>query len=319
MAFNSAPFFIVGTGRSGTTLLRLILNGHSRIQIPPETWFIEPLVAAVPISGPLSDEQIEIAIAIITKHRRWEDMNFDSAEFAAAIRNISNTQLVDILNLFYQRQLDRHDKKRFGDKTPIYINILTELKCLYPDAKFIHLIRDGRDVAISMLDARWMRYHDRNFPWTKTMLLRRTYLETKLAEDILEVRYEALITDLERTVRKICEFLNETFEPQMLAFRDRLEQVPERERRIHRKLAAPVSDSSISLWKNKLAPWECFLMEACLHDELLDLGYELQFSSAVWRPFLKFARVILHWISPLLQRGVPYLQRRDFLPDNIYI
>lgn len=316
---NNVPFFIVGAGRSGTTLLRLILNGHSHIQIPPETWFIQPLVAAVPVTGILSVEEIETAISIITNHRRWDDMDFDSAEFGAAARSIPNARLEDVLELIYRRHLAKHGKKRFGDKTPMYIDIMPELKRIYPGARFIHLIRDGRDVAISQLDVGWRRYHERNFPWTTTMATRRNYLKSELAKDILEVRYESLVTDLEGTVRQICDFLGETFEPNMLSWNDRTEQVPERERPIHKKLAARLSDSSVGVWKAKLAPLECFLMEACLHDELLELGYKLKFSGSVWRPLLKISRAVLHQLSPWLQRGIPYLQRRKLLHKQIYI
>src|SRR5450755_2077519 len=61
---SSAPFFIVGCGRSGTTLLRLILSGHSRIHILPETWFVEPLVRQLPLTDPLTPAQVQNAIAI---------------------------------------------------------------------------------------------------------------------------------------------------------------------------------------------------------------------------------------------------------------
>ncbi|MEO9188434.1 MAG: sulfotransferase, partial [Acetobacteraceae bacterium] len=85
-AGDNAPFFIVGCGRSGTTLLRLVLSGHSRIEIPPETWFLLALVAHLPLTDPLTPAQVEAAIALITGDYRWPDMQMTAADFAARAR-----------------------------------------------------------------------------------------------------------------------------------------------------------------------------------------------------------------------------------------
>ena len=156
-----APFFIVGAGRSGTTLLRLILAGHSRLHIPPETWFLRPLVRDFPLTG-ASD-----ATAGRTRDRddgsgtsagptwTWPRMNC-----GVRLPRCRSRRCVDLIDLVYRHLLEASGKQRLGDKTPHYFAIVPELATLYPGAKFIYLVRDGRDVAISWIDAGWQRYYE---------------------------------------------------------------------------------------------------------------------------------------------------------------
>src|SRR5579863_645595 len=71
---DNTPFFIVGAGRSGTTLLRLILAGHSRLHIPPETWFVRTLVSELPLTERLSAAEVDRAIGLMIDDYRWPDM-----------------------------------------------------------------------------------------------------------------------------------------------------------------------------------------------------------------------------------------------------
>lgn len=317
---ENTPFFIVGAGRSGTTLLRLILAGHPRIHIPPETWFIKDLVKELPLEAPLTQNQVVRAVEIITTDYRWPDMEIDADELRAAVALLKSPKLVDLINLVYREQVERYAKPRFGDKTPCYIGILRELSILYPGCKFIHLIRDGRDVAISTMDMSRIRYYDRSdFEWSSAMHYRREYLKSNLAKHILEVRYENLILEPEATIRQICDFLGEEFHSVMLEWRNRVDLVPAREQRIHTKLARPLSSDAIGVWQHRLSGWECLAIEACLQRDLRWLGYRLRFSGSAWYPLLAAIRWSLWIAAPLLTRGIPYLQRRHLFPQNIYI
>lgn len=317
---DNTPFFIIGAGRSGTTLLRLILAGHSRLHIPPETWFVEPLVRKLPLTGALGPADIECAVSIMTQDYRWPDMEISAADLSRWATELENPTLVSIINLVYRYHLERTGKQRFGDKTPIYFNIVPELLTLYPEAKFIHLIRDGRDVAVSCIDVDWDRYYERtSFEWTRAMAKRREYLNSSFASRILDVHYEHLVEDLEGTVRHICAFLGEDFEQGMLEWQHLTTLVPARERHIHAKLNQPVTSDAIATWRRKLSAPECFAIEACLHRDLQQLGYPLKFAGKGWRPLLQIAGALLYTSAPLLGRTVRYLKRRDLLPKTIYI
>jgi hypothetical protein len=91
---DNTPFFIIGSGRSGTTLLRLVISGHSRIHIPPETWFLLPLVEQLPLAEPLSPAQVAAALDIILGHHRWADMQMDAGELRAAVAGLYIDQKV---------------------------------------------------------------------------------------------------------------------------------------------------------------------------------------------------------------------------------
>jgi lipopolysaccharide transport system ATP-binding protein len=317
---DDAPFFIVGASRSGTTLLRLILAGHSRIHIAPETWFIEDLIRELPLTGSLTPQQTHRAVEIMTQGYRWPDMGISAEDLARWAAALEAPKLVDVVNLVYRRQLETYGKQRLGDKTPRYINIVPQLRALYPSAKFVHLIRDGHDVAISFIDVGWAKYYDRtNFEWPHAIQRQREYLNAGYASKILDIRYESFVIDPETTVRRICEFLGEEFEPQMLDWQKLINLVPERERSVHPKLTQPLSKELVGAWQEKLSGWECFAIEACLHQDLRRLGYRLRFSSNAWRPLLTVVRWTLWLSAPVLKRGVPYLQRRGLLRRAIYI
>jgi hypothetical protein len=317
---DEAPFFIIGSGRSGTTLLRLILSGHSRLHIPPETWFIQPLVQELPLTAILDATQVERAVDIITHNYRWPDMEIAADDLRRWAATLHSPKLVDVINLIYRWHLERAGKSRFGDKTPMYFQITAELATLYPGAKFIHLIRDGRDVAISWIDLDYERYYEpAKFEWVQAMKYRDEFLNGAISKQVLEVRYEDLVCDVDRTVRNICAFLGEDFEPAMLTWQDKIELVPGRERHIHGKLDRPVSRDAVGVWRQKLTVMECFLIESCLHDELRRLDYPLRFAATGWRPVLNLTGGLLRTTGPLLRRAIPYLQRRGLLPKRMYI
>lgn len=317
---QNTPFFIVGAGRSGTTLLRLILAGHSRLHIPPETWFVRQLVEELPLTATLTAAQMARAVDIMTKDYRWPDMGIPAHSLGDTAAALPDPTLVDVINLVYHHHLAASGKERFGDKTPIYIQIIPQLLALYPGAKFIHLIRDGRDVAISNIDVDWDRYYERaNFEWSQAMDKRREYLVGPYAAQVLDVRYEDLVSNLEATVRRICEFLDEEFEPGMLQWQQLTTLVPAREQHIHGKLGQPVSSAAIAVWRRKLNALECFAIEACLQRDLRQLGYQLRFSGIVWRPLLTISGWALHATGPLLGRTTRALKRRNLLRKTAYI
>ena len=313
-----APFFIVGAGRSGTTLLRLMLAGHSRLHIPPETWFLRPLVRDFPLTGALTQPQFERAIETMVRHERWPDMNLAEDELRRQAAALAQPTLVDLIDLVYRHLLDASGKQRLGDKTPHYFAIVPELATLYPGAKFIHLVRDGRDVAISWIDAGWQRYYEPGFEWPAAMVhLRRD--RAAYRERVLEVRYEDLVRRPAETAHHICAFLGESFEQAMLDWQDRTGLVASRDRHLHARLQQPLSDDAIAVWRRRLSAVECFAVEACLHRELALGGYDLRFSGRGWRPLFGVTAALLRTLAPLLRRGIPYLQKRGMLPKTCYL
>jgi Sulfotransferase family len=288
------------------------------MHIPPETWFIRDLVRELPLSGVLTQHQVQRCVEIMTANYRWPDMKMAADDLRHWVNNLKEPALVDVINLVYLCHLRQSGKQRFGDETPIYIEIIPQLAALHPDAKFIHLIRDGRDVAISQIGLGWDSYYERSkFDWTLAMEMRRRYIGSFCADRILDVRYEDLIARTETTIKQICAFLDERFEPAMLEWHGLTTLVPARERHIHRKLELPVCHEEVAGWRHRLSALECFAVESCLHRDLTQLGYPLRFSAGAWQPLLGATGALLHAVAPWLRSGVRKLKERHLLPQGL--
>jgi hypothetical protein len=314
------PFFVVGAGRSGTTMLRLILAGHPRLHVCPETWFIEDLAKHLPLRRPLTPAELEQAIGIIVNHFRWPDLKLTETELRGLTAVIERPTLRAILDTIYGALARSVGKPRIGDKTPVYVRILPILAELYPEAQFIHLLRDGRDVAMSYIEAGWHgRCHQgETFEWVVAVKAARRFAATARPGTWLELRYEDLVASPEAVLRPLCAYLGEAFDPAMVTIPDRIDLIPERERSIHRRLATSISTEHVGKWQRTLSPLELFVMEACLYRDLLENGYALRYSGALWRPLLAGAGMLLKAASPLLLVAIPALQRRGILNARRY-
>jgi Sulfotransferase family len=254
-------------------------------------------------------------------HYRWPDLEISAEAFRAQALALPSPRLVDLIDLPYREHLRRAGKPRFGDKTPPYVAIVPELLALYPDARFINLIRDGRDVAISFVDAHFHgRPYHADFEWTQALRFAERWRASTHADRILDVRYEDLVRDPETVLRRICDFLGETFELEMIAaHRDRLTLIPDRERWIQEKLARPINADAIAAWRKRVTAFECFCIEASLHEDLRRYGYTPRFAAPVWRPLLAVTAWSLRTLAPLLDRGVPALERRGIFRRGVYL
>lgn len=295
------PFFIVGCGRSGSTLLRMMLASHSRLAIPPETWYLIPLVEQLSTDRPLATDEIERAVSIMTSHYRWPDLNLDAADLRRSVAELRQPSLRDVVEVVYQRHLQAEGKVRWGDKTPVYISIVPQLAKMFPGARFIHLVRDGRDVAKSFQaqgwPSRWL--HEGTGEWVAALDSTERWMASALREQILEVRYEDLVLDTETTLRETCRFLDEQFEPQMLSWEEKVdEQVPSRERHIHTKLKRKADATDVARWKREMTAREVLVAEAFMGAHLARARYERRFAGRLWTPIFALTRVYCLWALP---------------------
>ena len=314
---SAAPFFIVGSGRSGSTLLRLMLASHSRISIPKETWFLSALVEEFPCDRLLQESEIGRAIAVMTNHDRWPDMGLDAAEVRRRVANLSGVRLRGLVEIVYRWHLEVEGKSRWGDKTPPYIEIVPSLAAMFGDAKFIHLIRDGRDVAKSFQrqgwNGPWMHGYTRE--WLRAVELDMRLSKTPLNERILRVRYEDLVLHPEATLRRICAFIDERFEDQMLLWQGNLsDAIPDREKKFHSGLSRNLNPLDTGRWKREMTSREIFVAEALIGTQLSHFGYERRYRSQLWSPILAVTRIYCRTVLPVvgLQRKVAGFVGRRF-------
>ncbi|WP_299114843.1 sulfotransferase [uncultured Winogradskyella sp.] len=216
---KTSPFFIVGVQRSGTTLLRLLLNSHSEIAVPEEASFLKPLLKKKWIKDPICGEKLEKMVNYLRKNEQFKLWNFDREPLLQEIENKSQVTIKEVMEIMYSSYASHESKSIWGDKS-LFFSKMELIFQMFPKAKFIHIVRDGRDVFNS-----W-RKMDQSMSNPSVMALDwglKTYLVEKSMqnipkENLLLIRYEDLLNNPKQTLESICKFINVGFEDKMLRF-----------------------------------------------------------------------------------------------------
>jgi hypothetical protein len=180
----------------------------------------------------------------------------------------------------YTVYANEQGKQRWGDKTPMYMQNLRLLERLFPDALFVHLIRDGRDAATSFLamprgivTETWM--HPRSpagfaCQWRVEVRAAQRLGRRVGSERYLEVRYEDLVGDVKSALRKICSFAGLRFEPEMVEYADHVDVSAKPH---HQRLTRPPTPG-LRNWRTETSPEDVGAFDQVAGDLLRELGYE---------------------------------------------
>ena len=283
-----APF-VVGVNRSGTTLMRMMLDAHPALTMPPETHFVPELID-VAESGEATPEAF---LATITKQREWGDFGLTEEQLLEAFRSTDPLNAGDALRSFYGLYAERVGKPRCGEKTPIYVKSIRKIHGVLPEARFLHVIRDGRDVALSIRD-RAVKEHP--IPKIAERWVRRigqARRQSKKLPDAAykEIRYEQLILDTEPVLREVCEFFELDWDDAILDYHqrsaERLEEMKrelpadgkrttlsvERRMATHARTTQAPDPSRVSRWREQMDPADRREFESIAGELLEELGY----------------------------------------------
>lgn len=266
---------IVGSGRSGTTLLRAMLDSHSEMAIPPESHFITRL-AEQRARYELGERfAVEAFVGDLVRQRRFRAWGISEPELLDLLRRSVPRDYPEAIRRIFGLYAQRRGKARFGDKTPGYVSEIGQLAELLPEARFLHIVRDGRDVTLSYLErsfgpesiaagaVRWRELVDAGMSAGAELGERR----------YLEIRYEELVAQPEATLRSVCEFLELPFEAEMLRYHERSGDVLQSlDPADHRSLDLPPT-ANLRSWRQVMAPHEIWEFDAIAGDVLRDLGY----------------------------------------------
>jgi hypothetical protein len=280
-----APF-IVGVSRSGTTLLRLMLDAHPQLTIPPETQFFSDVAQACR-AGATPEQLIEL----LTAQRRWGDFRLDSGELLQRLRGKEEPGPRFVMRNFYELYAEKQGKPRWGDKTPGYAERIKRINQVLPESRFVHLIRDGRDAALSRSNRA-----GKDDPievtarrWKKRITIARE--QGAEVDHYMEMRYEDLVSDPEANVRRVCEFIELDFDSAMLRHHEHAsermaemnrdlaaegtkeERTAEDRARSHEKAVEPVSTENVGRWRTEMSEADRTAFEAEAGDLLDELGY----------------------------------------------
>jgi hypothetical protein len=286
-----APF-VVGVNRSGTTLLRMMLDAHPKLTIPPETHFIPEVIRRAN-----HENTRRRLIRSITKHPRWGDFGLDEAEFRARAKQVRPLTAANAIRCFYDLYAEGQGKPRWGDKTPRYMRAMPRIARALPEARFVHLIRDGRDVALSqrerVIDGSPVPMAAAAERWQRRIIAARDGAEEIKGNGYEEIRYEDLVADTEGTLRRICAFIELDFDPAMLDYHERAQdRLAEMDRDLdnsdngivrtgtnrlaaHALTSEPPTTNRTGRWRTEMTSEELAEFEGVAGGLLTELGYEL--------------------------------------------
>ncbi|MFI0482354.1 sulfotransferase family protein [Actinomadura sp. 9N215] len=299
----SRPIFVLGCPRSGTTLLQQMLHSHRRIAFPSETLFVHTAYAARHRFGDLERAENRRALAEwITRgrHTKFRVLELDAEDVIEEIVHGPPT-LGSALATVFRAYARRHGKPRWGDKRPSYFRRVPMLRRMFPDAQFVHLVRDGRDAVSSLMRMPWFSgdIYAAALTWREAVDTGRR-LGPRLGPGTFhELRYEDLVADPEYALAKLCAFLDEEYDPEMTRAYEHARRTVPSARKWHLRTHEAPNTRTVGAWRYRLDDWEASLVEHVLASRLLDHGYAL---SGAPRPaaahLAKFHRIAAHrWRS----------------------
>lgn len=266
------PFFILSSGRSGSTLLRKLLLQNSSTNIPPESDDLIPkLIKFYLRNNHISwDNIVNGSIKIFENEeatKLW-NVNIDYDTFS---KHSKDKSLAGIISTFYNLYAQTHNFERthWGDKTPFLIFRLSWINLLYPNAKFLFLIRDGRAVVNSYLKMnKEYTLESASKRWKDSISIIRERLQRKPSNTLL-IKYEDLIHDPQYTLMQVNEFL-------------KISPIINTEKKIfmgddhlihHKNIHKDISDVYIDKWRHELSQEEIRFITREISTELKEFNY----------------------------------------------
>jgi hypothetical protein len=274
-------------------MLRLMLDAHPELSIPPETYFIPRADKAwFRARRPhRQEDRVEALTEAITGFRRWPDFHLDADAYRDCVRERRPETPGEAIRCFYEMYAEKMGKPRWGDKTPYYLRKMDVIRELLPEARFVHVLRDGRAVALSIKDL-WFgpsTIEECAEHWVQRIDEARD--TAKCLQHYMEVRYEDLVREPESQLRRIAEFLELPFDPAMVRFHEHVDEriavetppdevapdgrvvsTEERER-IMVNVSRPPDPTRIDRWRTEIDPAERGAFEAIAGERLAELGY----------------------------------------------
>ncbi len=268
-----SPIFIIGVPRSGTTLLRVLLDSHSQLAAAPETpW----------ITGGYSKQSLREYLAFL-----MNDKLGPTANLASVSQDVVYAAARNFLSTLFAGYLEEKGKQQLVLNTPDDVEYLDFLTRLYPESAFIHIYRDGRDVACSTINYKDVYFGEKHLreygDLTYHNALKRWYVWENNIRSILKLdsgvrftslAYENLVGEPEEKLKTLCEFLAVKFEPAMLDYAGFTHDYPEWEAgSVDVKQRQGITTSSIGRWRNEVSPEDLLATDRMCGPFLAELGY----------------------------------------------
>jgi hypothetical protein len=281
----TAPIFVIGAARSGTTLLQSMIDAHPDVALVGELHFFDQIMQLRDtIPEPLDARAIRRLRQGIRKCPAIKFVPDIESILDLALPRLAGSPAASYSALFghlLAAFAERRGVARVGEKTPTNIRYLGELVTFFPDARIIHILRDPRDSISSRV----------RYPFTSSSVIFNTLLwkiemiyaldfaadPTTGPDRYMEVRYEAVVADPVGELTRVAQFIGVDFEASMLAGHERTDRVFKDEP-WKDGVGRPVNSGSVGAWRKRLTPAQVGLLEYVAGDYLARTGYERQAS-----------------------------------------
>ncbi len=266
------PIFILGAPRSGTTFLASLLE-KTDYGAPFETHFITKYYKKLADYGDINKYQnfSRLLVDILGERtvQQWA-LSFDHEKFFEELgSDVSYAQLVNKLCL---KAAQLKGLNSWGDKTPNYLKDIDILYELFPDSKYIYIVRDGRDVALSLLEKDWGPnniYYCARY-WRDLNQNNQCLDSLQAANNLYRLKYESLVDNVELHVKEIYAFLDIAYDEKELI-----------------ELVKTVRPGNYNKWKKYMTPRQVDTFDRIASDTLKRFGYEVSTDdvtvSLIWR------------------------------------
>lgn len=318
---TDSPIFIIGTERSGTNLLRLILNAHPNIALPHPPHIMKNFSGLTPLYHDLGVDAnfrrlIGDVVRSVDLHPYPWGIRLDCARIFKEARD---RNLINIFFCIYNQFLESTGKGRWGCKSTFMLHHVESVLKYYPSARFIYMARDGRDVAASAKKTIFNRYsvYYTARLWRDEQRICIRWLNELARENIMLLRYEDLLREPEGSVRAICLFIKEDYNPAMLDF-FKTEEAGKSSSisDAWRNTASPIIRDNLMKYRGELTGAEIDLFEAMAGRELALLSYALknpQYAKEGKAAF-RLRYLVEEWLLMLkVQLKYLFIDRNNFL------
>jgi len=275
---RAITLFVVGCERSGTTLLRAMLDSHPELAIPPESYFAVPLLRH---RGDLEHPDgiaVDPVVDLLAGNSSFDEWGLDADSLRAAWHDAPPSSIADALRDLYSRWAIAEGKAIVGDKTPFHVRTMDLLAESFPEARFVHLIRDGRDVAVSIVGA---HFGSSSFAtavdhWERSVSRGRELGAAIGPGRYREIRYEDLVSDPSAVLRDVCDLIDLPFHESMLDYTARADRLLAPMHRVEHMQGIKAQVGSVGRdWRTHLEPRRVAYFEAAVRPLAAELGYEL--------------------------------------------
>ena len=271
------PLFLYGFARSGTTLLTMMLGAHGAVSLPLSVtglWYrtVDTIDLAATVDRAAARRTAE-TIAKEDKLRRW-NVAFDLDRVAAQVRP---GHAEDFLAAFHGEAARAEGKARWANMDIGTIDRLEHVARWFPEARFVHIVRDARDIALShqsmeFSEGNWLEIADF---WSARVGTAERIGALLGAERHMTLRFEDLIRDTECELRRLTAFAGVDFDPAMLTYPDTVdERIPDGKRGLWPALDRPPQLDKVDRWRSRVNGPQLYVVQERAGSVLRALGYD---------------------------------------------